>query len=290
MMQSVEQPLISVLLPVKNGRATLGLALRSILAQGSTSLEVLVLDDGSTDGSPDLVRAISDERLRLIVDGQHKGLAARLNQGIDMSRGRYIARMDADDVAFPARLQRQLDYLVAHPEIDLLGTRAIVFRSPMEVIGLLPFRATHEEICARPWRGLPLPHPTWMGKASWFRTHRYRAPEVLRAEDQELLLRAAPTSRYACLDEVLLGYRQDSFSLRKVWLARVQLLRAQAGLFYRRHQWRNLGLAILAGALKVAVDVLAAMPGSSRLFFARMAGAHDERAEQALKSVLAARD
>lgn len=279
-------PLITVLLPVRNGRKTLRAAIHSLMSQTYTSMEVLVLDDGSTDGSDKIAEGFSDPRLRVIRDGLHKGLAKRLNEGIDLAQGKYIARMDADDVAFPGRFEAQVAYLENHPEVDLLGTRAIVFRSAEDVIGLLPFRASHEQICARPCRGIPLAHPTWMGRVEWFSQYRYRSPEVLRAEDQELLLRAAPSSRYACLEQVLLGYRQHQFALGKVLIARRQLLAAQLKLFVQRRQWYNACCAVLLGCMKMAGDLLCALPGGDRLFFARMSFAYEPSHLKALQAAL----
>jgi glycosyltransferase involved in cell wall biosynthesis len=279
-------PQVTVLLPVRNGRKTLRAAVRSLVLQTYTSMEVLVLDDGSTDGSVEIAEEFNDPRIRVIRDGLHTGLATRLNEGIDLARGKYIARMDADDVAFPERFLEQVRYLERHPNVDLLGSRAIVFRSADDVIGLLPFRADHSEICARPCVGIPLAHPTWMGKTAWFRQHRYRSPEVLRAEDQELLLRAAPASRYACLDKVLLGYRQHPFALHKVLLARRQLLAAQWKLFVQRDQWSNACCAVVMGSVKMAVDLLCALPGGNRLFFARMSFAYEPAHLQALQAAL----
>ena len=205
----MSSPQVTVVLPVYNGGATLAVALRSVLAQTFEDYELLVLDDGSTDNSLRVARSFSDCRLHVLSDGMRHGLAARLNQGVDFARGRYIARMDQDDICFPERLARQFDFLENHSEIDLLGCRAVVFRNAREIIGLVPFRRTHEEICTDPWRGLYLVHPSWMGRADWFRRHRYRIPEVVLAEDQELLLRAYRESRFACLDEVLLAYRKE---------------------------------------------------------------------------------
>jgi len=290
MFNEVDRPLVSVLLPVRNGGATISVALESLIRQSFSNFEVLVLDDGSSDASANIARAMGDPRIRVFVDDLNRGLAARLNQGIQLARGEYIARMDADDVCFIDRLKKQFEYLHSHPEIDLLATRAVVFRGVDELVGLLPFRATHEEICATPWRGIPMPHPTWMGKASWFRKHGYRTPEVIRAEDQELLLRAAPESRYACLEQVLLGYRQGSFPLRKVLLARRQLLRAQLGLFYQRRQWRNWSLATTMFTVKISVDLLAALPGCDKLFFLRMSGFVPHDVERTLWQVLSRGD
>lgn len=265
------KPLISVLLPVYNGEKTLSDSLRSLLRQGFRDFEILVLDDGSSDTSCDIAENFCDCRIRIISDGIRRGLAARLNEGLDLASGRYIARMDADDVCFPERFARQVEYLEAHPDVDLLGCRAVVFQNNCNVIGLLPFADTHETICAHPWRGFPLPHPTWMGKREWFLHYRYCTPEVIRAEDQELLLRSYRESCFSCLDEVLLGYRQGPFNLRRTLLARRSLLMAQLKYFMNHGEWGNTLLSITIIILKVVLDGIAALPGAEQLFFMRMA-------------------
>lgn len=253
--ETPQYPAVSVLLPVRNGEPYLTASLQSLLAQTWRDFEVLVLDDGSSDCSVAVAQGFGDPRIRVVADGRALGLAARLNQGVSLARGEFVARMDADDVCLPTRLEKQLAFLQAHPEVDLVGCRAAVFRSSGEILGLLPFAASHEALCAKPWHTIPLPHPTWMGRAGWFRGHPYRTPEVVRAEDQELLLRASTDSRYACLPEVLLGYRLGAADLRKTLVARRSLLAAQWLLFVERGQWWNAALACACGAMKVARDV-----------------------------------
>lgn len=266
----MSEPLVSVLLPCRNGARTLALALRSVLIQTFEDFELLLLNDGSTDDSVAIARSLGDCRIRVCGDGAGRGLPWRLNEGVASARGRYIARMDADDVCFPERFARQVAFLEAHPEVDLVGCRAVVFRDSGEVVGLLPFASNHARLCAQPWRSIPLPHPSWMGRRSWFEAHPYRLPEVRRAEDQELLLRSYPDSRYACLDEVLLGYRQGSFQLQRTLVARRALLAAQLNFFAQRAEWGNAARAVVLSGIKVVVDGLAALPGGEVLFFSRM--------------------
>lgn len=279
-------PEISILLPVRDGARTIEAAALSILNQSFSDFELILLDDGSSDDTVERVRALRDDRIKIHSDGRKLGLAPRLNQGIGLARGRLLARMDADDVSLPCRLEIQRNYLLMHPDVDLVAGRAVVFRNDAEIIGLLPFAAEHEEIMARPWRAVPLPHPTWMGRKKWFSQHLYRLPEVRRAEDQELLLRAAPVSRYACVPDVVLAYRQGRFDLRKTLLARRQLLAAQAGIFYRAGEWKKLLLVSLFFGAKVAVDLLAALPGGQRFFFARMAHAVPVESATLLRKLL----
>ncbi len=264
-------PIVSIVLPVYNAGTVLAPALASILRQSFREWELILIDDGSTDGCLADFRS-ADGRIRLVRDGANLGLAARLNQGIDLAKGRYIARMDQDDVAYPGRLKAQVSFLEAHPDVDLLATRALLFRDGGSVIGLSRFRRTHEEICASPWRGFFLPHPTWMGRTEWFRRHRYRIPEVVRAEDQELLLRSYRASRFACLTEVLLGYRQPGLSLKKVLTARKNLALAQWSVNLEQRRPGHALLGFLAVALKGLVDVAIGAVGARRFYVTRQAG------------------
>jgi hypothetical protein len=109
--------------------------------------------------------------------------------------------------------------LQAHPEIDLVGGAMIVFGGDGSAIGARRPALDHAQICAHPWAGIPIGHPTWMGKTEWFRGNPYRE-DAVRMEDRELLFRTYRASRFANLPQVLLGYREDTLSLRKMLTAR----------------------------------------------------------------------
>jgi len=257
-------PEVSVLLPVRDGARTLALSMLSVLEQSFSDFELLVLDDGSVDASPDIALGFGDPRVRLLRDGMKQSLAARLNQGIDAAAGRYIARMDADDVCFPDRFARQVARLNAESSLDLVGCRALIFDDSGAATGLFPYRLNHEALCAHPWNGFYLVHPSWMGRAGWFRRYRYQTPELVRSQDQELLLRAYPDSRFAVLDEILLGYRMGPVALRNTLSQRRCLLAAQIARFAQRRQWRNVLLAVLATGLKLSRDLLFATTAGRR--------------------------
>lgn len=256
-----EQPLVSIALPAFNAEKTLHDAIASILLQTYQNWELLLIDDGSSDQTVAIAKSFNDPRIKVYADGINRGLPARLNEAIDKATGKYFARMDNDDICFPERLQRQVAHLEAHPEIDLLATRALTFVTPGHATGLLPFSATHEEICARPWLGFHMPHPTWMGRMVWFRQHRYRM--VNKAEDQELLLRSYPESRFACLPEILFAYRQrERVSLKINRQARYSLLQSQVRIFSARGEWGSLALAALAYLAKTLKDVYVLLFGA----------------------------
>lgn len=246
-------------------------AVRSILNQTFLEWQLIVLDDGSTDGSLSLIAHLSDPRIKVVTDKENRGLPYRLNQGIGMATGKYIVRMDADDISFPTRFQKQFTFLEDHPNVDLLASRAVVFKdTDFSLIGLLPFFNEHPAIVASPWRSIPMPHPTWMAKTSWFKENRYEIPEVRRAEDQELLLRTYPASQFHCLPEVLLAYRQGAFNLSKTWIARKSLANIQVRYFFIRRQWAFLIKSMVMFLLKIVLDFVSAIPGMDFIFFHRM--------------------
>ena len=115
-------PRVSVVMAVHDGERYVGAAVDSILTQKFRDLELIVVDDGSTDRSPEIVREHADPRVRLIANGRNLGLAPSLNVGLAEARGEFVARLDADDVAMPHRLARQVEFMDANPQVALLGS------------------------------------------------------------------------------------------------------------------------------------------------------------------------
>ena len=214
---------------MRNGASTVGATVRSVLAQTLRDWELIVIDNGSSDQSSAIVEGFRDERIRLIRESFTATLAARLNQAVSLSKGEFIARMDSDDICFPERLTRQVARLREDPHLDLIRCGVVVFTSSGELVGEMPVGLDHRDIVARPFVGFPFPHPTWCGRASWFRNNPYDA-KLRYAEDQDLLLRSFRHSRFGGLDEVLLGYRQDQLALKKLIPGRVT---------FARSAWRN---------------------------------------------------
>jgi glycosyltransferase involved in cell wall biosynthesis len=209
-------PLITIAMPFYNSAATLELAIRSLLRQSYGDFELLLCDDGSTDHSLSLAESFHDPRVIITSDGHRRRLAARLNQCIDRARGHYFARMDADDIAHPDRLRRQLLFLHTHPKVDLCAGGAMVFGKQGRPLWRFHPPADHAQIVRAPFRGFPLWHPFWLGRIEWFRQWRYDETAAL-AQDQELLLRSYRHSHFANLPQILGGYRLEHISLRKLF-------------------------------------------------------------------------
>lgn len=256
-------PLVSVVMSMRNSEATVRVAVRSIQLQTLHDWEFIVIDDGSSDNGPSLISAIDDPRILLVQEPVSRGLATRLNQAIALSKGTFIARMDSDDISFPERLMRQVEKLQSDPSIDVVGCGAVVFNGSGDLVGLLPTKADHDSIVAHPFVGFPLPHPTWCGRAVWFRANPYDG-NLLKAEDQDLLLRTYRRSKFAALDEVLLGYRQDRLDLKKMLPGR----RASIGSMWRyglvSRNYISAMRGVLMQILKGAIDVFIITLGFNR--------------------------
>ena len=223
-MSALRCPLVSIGMPVYNCEKTIAVSIQSILNQTLENWELIVIDDGSRDRTLNLAREFLDSRVQIVDGQQNFGLPSRLNQAVQLSRGKYFARMDGDDIAYPERLAKQVAFLDQHPAVDLLATSVSVFNDEACLLGLRRGPVSHEAICVHPWSGFPMPHPTWMGKRDWFRANPYRS-DAVRMEDKELLFRTYSKSRFARLDEVLLGYREASLSFSKILLARRNFIR-----------------------------------------------------------------
>lgn len=252
--------MVSVGMPVYNCAETVGSAIRSILNQSYENWELLIVDDGSVDGTVEVARSFTDARIKIFADGEHQGLVARLNQAVAMSGGEYFARMDGDDVAFPERLRRQVEFLVENGHVNLMGCGVMVFGVQGAALGTRRVAETHEEICRRPWAGFQLPHPTWMGRREWFRAHPYDA-EATRAEDQVLLLRNYGSSCFACVPEILQGYCEGELVLRKILRGRLSFTMAMFWEFWRRGEYLTALGGTLEQCAKGLLDVLAISTG-----------------------------
>lgn len=253
-------PTVSIGMPVYNCERTLGAALRSIVKQTFQDWELLLVDDGSSDKTVADARGVKDPRIQVIADGLHMGIPYRRNQTIEMSRGKYFGLMDADDVSYPERLERQVRYLEEHSDVDLLGCAVLVFKGNGFVLGTRRVPLSHRDICQRPWAGFYLSQPTWIGKREWFRVHRYREG-LDRSEDQDLLLRTYKTGHFANLPDILVGYREESVSLRKSFIGRYSFCRSLLREAIEHKHYLEAARGVMGQHLKGLVDVLAVTTG-----------------------------
>lgn len=207
-------PEVTVLMAVHNGEAHLRPAIDSVLSQTFTNYEFLIIDDGSTDETPAIIASIDDARIRMIRNETNIGLAASLNKGLAAAKGRYVARMDADDICQPERLAKQVHFLDAHSETVVLGTEMVLFGRDGEVAYWRP--KTDAQVKAHLLFAPPFAHPSVMLRKTFLDTHALRYDESLpTAQDYDLWERMLRISgaHGANLKEPLLSYRVHDKSI-----------------------------------------------------------------------------
>ncbi|MBE2192951.1 MAG: glycosyltransferase [Anaerolinea sp.] len=211
-------PRVSVLMSVYNGERYLREAVDSILNQTFTDFEFIIVDDGSTDGTAQILDSYSDPRIVRINNEKNLGLAASLNIGIDRAQGEYIARMDADDVSLPHRFETQVKYMGNHPEIDFLGTN-LRYMDENSILSekRLYFESSPLSSTYLKWRllwGNPLAHPTMLMRRSTLNHYSLRYdPQFSSAQDYDLWTRAARVCNFVAISEVCLVRRKHTSSI-----------------------------------------------------------------------------
>lgn len=232
-------PTVTVVMAVHNGERFLRDAVSSILDQSLKEYEFLIIDDGSTDGSPRILQefGMADPRIR-VVSRKKCGLTRSLNEGIGMARGRYIARMDADDISLPDRLLEQTRYLDSNRDVIGVGCWVELFDDDGDVIGVWrrPISSGEIEEALLRGEGGVLVHPTWMFRTDVIATAGGYDEDFHVGQDYELLLRLSECGALANLPEVLLRYRMHPVSVSYSRSADQyeSIIRALGGAYQRR--------------------------------------------------------
>lgn len=217
-----QDPLISVVMSVYNGEKYLNGAIDSILNQTFKNFEFIIINDGSTDRSLEIIQSYNDDRIRLI-NQKNTGLAKALNNGIAIARADYIARMDADDIAHPERIQKQYKFLSNNSDYIVLGSNAEFVDKNGYFVCNSNLVTTDEEMKKMQF-STPFIHPTVMfRKDIFYKAGKYPEYMVNFAEDVVLFHRMAKYGKFANLADTLIKYRiaptantaRDSKSLKR---------------------------------------------------------------------------
>jgi GT2 family glycosyltransferase len=204
---------VSVVLPVHDAEATVGEAVGSILGQTLTDLELVVVDDGSTDGTSHALAAIDDPRLVVVRHDANRGLVAALETAIAHARAPVLARMDADDVALPERLAREHELLQARPAAVLVSTGFVAVDPEGRELARHDVPPDHAATWFRLHFANCIAHPTTMFRRSAYDAVGGYDASMVPAEDHDLWLRMAAVGEVASVPEPLLRYRRGPTSL-----------------------------------------------------------------------------
>lgn len=211
----MKTPRISVLMPAYNSEKYIAESIESILNQTFIDFEFIIINDGSTDNTAKIINqyATKDSRIKFVNNSKNKGLIGVLNEGLELCRGEYIARMDSDDISLPTRFEKQIAYMDAHPECGVLGTYFHVFGTRNEDI-ILPQYVRILDLAYACMVG----HPTIMLRKSVIDKYDFRYDfNYKHAEDYELWSRMIMVTEIHNLPEILLYYRLGDTNVSVVY-------------------------------------------------------------------------
>jgi glycosyltransferase involved in cell wall biosynthesis len=229
---SAGTPKVTVLMTLHNKGPYVEEAVRSVLASTLTDLELLVVDDASTDGGLDVVKRFTDPRIRILESAVNTGRPAAANRGYDAATGEYVAVLDADDRIHPERLAQQVAFLNDHPEVGACGSW-LQFFGGRELVHRLP--EADEEARALSLFGVPVSYGACMFRRSVLEKHGLRCPTdwLTPGMDYLFMLEVGKHTRYANLPEVLTDYRIGAQNMRHGRDARRDLFLVTAEVFRR---------------------------------------------------------
>lgn len=255
-------PTLSVLLPVYNAELYLRQAIDSVLSQTFTDFELLLLNDGSTDGSEKIIENYKDPRIHYIKNERNMGLIATLNKGLQLARGKYIARMDSDDVCHPERFQKQVQLL------ETSDTDVVASTVQMMDAGGHPLAAWNADLAHLTPTSIQsflpkdncIAHPSVMGRASILQSYAYQTNQT-EAEDYDLWLRLVADGKKICkIQEPLLHYRflQTGLTRKEKQSAAERLFRTKKKFLQQRWKEKKINAFVMKVAFYAGMDLMKA--------------------------------
>lgn len=206
-------PCITVLMPAYNTEKYIGEAIESVLQQTYTDFELVIVNDGSTDGTRAIINSYKDERI-ILIDQPNRGVAAALNTGLKYSKAPYIARFDADDVCHPQRLEKQIKFLLENPEYILVGSDAdYILENNDFLFHFHCIAHSHKEIMEKLYFYCPFMHPTVMYKKANVANAGGYPTDAHNFEDYLLWTAIAKQGKFCNLAEPLIKYRLNPASV-----------------------------------------------------------------------------
>lgn len=208
----MSNPMISVVMPVYNGEKYLYEAIDSILNQTYTDFEFIILNDGSTDKTEEIILSYDDPRIVYVKNEKNQQIVKTLNKGIALAKGKYIARMDADDISLPDRFSKQIEFMETNPDIEVCGSWIKTFGDKSEV---WEYPESHEKIKTAMLFDSSIAHPSVILRATLFSRIQYDE-DYNGVEDYALWMKLLDRSKFHNLEKVLLQYRLHTSKTDKI--------------------------------------------------------------------------
>jgi len=239
-MMTTPTPKVSVFMPVYNAGKDLIEAVQSIIDQTFTDFEFVIVNDGSTDNSMELLQKFNDSRIRIIHNDGNKGLIASLNIGLELCLGEYIVRMDQDDISLPTRIEKQVEFMDQHPECGLLGSWFQDFGDNIES-KLVSYSSDDTQIRIRHLYQTHISHPTALLRNSVIKANNLKFdPNFVHGEDYEFWVRMSTYCKLSNIPELLVLKRDHIHNITNKYAQTMQDTCAKVKL----KQFHQIGLEL----------------------------------------------
>ena len=216
-------PLVSVVIPAYNCADYIGDAINSILSQTYPNVEIIIIDDASTDETLSIVNnfAKKDNRIQVYSNKNNLGIGANRNYGIKLSKGEYICWQDADDISLPLRIEHQVEHLLEHPEVGVVGGY-IQFFGPNQKKVVRKYEQDDIDLRAMIFRYNPVAQPASMFRTEVYESVGYYDSNLRVSEDLEMFFRLGEKYKFGNVQEIVLMYRQVQSSLTRTNLKKME--------------------------------------------------------------------
>lgn len=235
--QNIKSPTVAILMPVYNGAKYLNESMNSIICQTFSDFIFIIIDDGSTDNSVNIIKSYNDKRIKLLVNEKNIGISNSLNRGIEAADTKYIARMDQDDISLPNRIAEQVNFMEAHPKVGVCGTWMTAFNEKgQEVLKKRPVK--NDDINAMLLFHNPMAHPTVMIRKEVLDKNNLRYDPLFDGlEDYDLWEKVSRVTKMENMPKTLLRYRLHPTQLSRTSPARQEKLNK-----IQNRQYEKLGI------------------------------------------------
>lgn len=211
-------------------------SINSILNQSYKNFEFIIIQD-----SGKCLKLPDDKRIKLFKNEKRLGLGLSMNKAINIAKGEFIARQDSDDISVNNRLEVQLKFMLENPMFDLVGSSALIINSENNILGIWNQSTIHKDLCSEPWKEIPIKHPSWFFRRSWFLNNTNHYNKNFRGQDQHFLITNFKKSNYYQIPTPLLFYRVKKISKYYKLIGRISVIQANI----ENQSFGNAFLAIL---------------------------------------------
>ena len=262
-------PLVSVIIPAYNAEKYVAEAINSILSQTYKNIEVVIIDDASTDGTLKIIQKyqLKDERIRLYSNEKNMGIGANRARGIKLAKGEYICWQDADDISLPNRIASQVSYLQGHPDVGVVGGFIQFFDETGDGV-IRRYEENDTALRSKIFRYNPIAQPASMFRSDVYRNVGTYNPDYVVSEDLEMLFRAGTKYHFANIQEVVLKYRQTMNSLTRSSLRNMEKAALSLRMLYSKNSEYH--FTVLDALYNIAQHISMILPLNLRMYIFRV--------------------